>query len=303
MNEIIDTLKSQLEVKILSDTKLASIKRVYKGSAINPSQFPIFAIIPVDETVEGLYNGQLRTRKRIRLESIQHNLDQKKSMQASLTLSENLREQFKVDGDFYIVENDSPLNFSSDVGVISPSSQPLPFREGFLHISAFDVLYYCSQNPFKKIEGNNSSSTYQETNSPEFLEIIENTYRSVLTTGVFIEGVKSLKSFTLGSQITYPVMFITMDTHSTDRSFAGKSLVSREISVNYITKQPDPEKALTSNLVTMEQAKLVMFANSSWGGKAINSEFQSITFGQLVTDTELLYGSSLRFLASTLEKI
>jgi len=297
--ELLNGIQSLFSQQYADNSDFRSIKGNYKGAPRNPSKFPYTAIVPIQETHDGIYNGVIDTVRRVRIFAYTHHSKSRSAMRQSMGIIDNIKDKIFLpyEDHAYIKNKEGELTtFEFDFPNIQYSQQPYPWKNGFLQFSTLDIDFYSRERLVSNILNETPIETGQ-VNSKTITDAIYNTYKSYSME--FLSEVISFKDMSLTPQTNFPVLFLSLEDANYGRRFAGIDTVNLLFYINVLSRASKAPEALDQNIDIVEKAKEVLFANCDFGGKAIDYNYQKIEYGQLMGPGGLLYGSSLQFFVQT----
>jgi len=296
--ELLDNIQSMFSEEFNSSPDFRSIAGNYKGAPRNPGRFPYVATIPVQERNGGIYNGLINNIRRVRIFAYCHHNKSRSAMRQSMGIIDNIRALFNPHGDNTFITNKEGKNTTYELSfpAINYSQRPMPWRNGFLQYSTLDIDFI-SREPLLNGLLNEHPVERGFADSKTMADAIYNVYKSYSVE--FLPEVASFKDLTLTPQTNYPVIFLSLEDAVYSRRFTGIDTYNLLFYVNVLSRADNSAKALDNNMGIIDKAKQILFANCDFGGKAIDYEYRGVDFGQLISPSGLLYGSSLMFLVQT----
>lgn len=306
MSRILESSKQIVEEQVLPGGTLTSLRKVSFGPLRNPMAYPFVSILPLEERPYEILNGEIDNIRRIKIESWSHKKDSKSSMRSSLGIAEKLKDLFVVNAEKWLVPDPDTgvdMMFDVQIGEISPGSNPMPYRNGFISGASIEVDCFSRDDLHPGINGTSYSQMVQ-TDSKTLIDTIANTYKNYRTGAEnVLASTRSFKSFTLPPQAVYPVIFVGIERESRDHTFVGRDSILRSINVHVLNKLLDKEDALKQNLKIVDLCRRILFANKDFQGRAMHFDYRGIVYGQLTLGSQLLYGSSLNFDIQSFENL
>lgn len=306
MSRLLESLKQIVEEQVLPGGTLTSLRKVSFGPLRNPMAYPFVSVLPLEERPDEIWNGKINNIRRIKIESWSHKKDSKASMRSSLGIIEKIKDLFVVNAEDWLIsdpDTGESMMFDVQMGEISPGSNPLPYRNGFISGTSIEMDCFSRDDLHPSLNGVSCSQMVQ-TDSKTLIDTIANVYKGYRTGAEnVLASTRSFKSFTLPPQAVYPVIFIGIERENRDHTFAGRDSIFRSINIHTLSKLLDKEEALKQNLKIADLCRRILFANKDFGGRAIHYEYRGIVYGQLTLGAQLLYGSSLNFDIQSFENL
>ena len=306
MLTLLDNTEAIVETETIPAGTLPSIYNTYVGPKRNPPKYPFISIIPLTEFPASVNNGEIHNVRRVRIEAYSKSADSRAAMRASIGITEQIKNLFEVNApNWQIPDKDTgdPTVFDNVIGEIVPSDTSIPYRNEFIQMSSLDLECH-SKDPFHAGVDGTSSATFSQVDTKTLIDTITAVYKTYRTGAEdILSDIKGFRSFVLKPQMKFPLIFFGIEVHNRDHAFAGRDLVNREVSIYVLHKTGNYTTSLRRNLEIVELCRKIWFANKDFGGKVFNFTYSGITYGQITTDNELLFGSTLRFMTQTVDNL
>jgi len=296
--ELLDNIQLMFSREFSSSPDFRSLAGNYKGAPRNPTRFPYVSTIPVSERNGGIYNGLINNVRRVRIFAYAHKDKSRSAIRQAMGILDNIQDLFNPHkGDSFIINKQGEeTTFETAFSNISYSQRPMPWREGFLQYATLDIDFI-SREPLVRNLMNHSLVQRGFADSKTITDTIYNTYKAYAVE--LLPEVASFKDLTLTPQTNYPVVFLSLEDAVYSRRFTGIDTYDLLFHVNVLSRAHNSPLALDNNMGIIDKVKEILFANCDFGGKAIDYQYRGIDFGQLVSPSGLLYGSSLMFTVQT----
>lgn len=296
--ELLDNIQGMFDQEISSNPDFRSLSGNYKGAPRNPGRFPYIATIPVSERNGGIYNGLINNVRRVRIFAYAHHLNSRSAMRQAMGIINNIKRLFNPHEDrtYIINKQGDKTTFELAFANISYSQRPMPWKNGFLQYATVDIDFI-SREPLITELLNKTPVERGFADSKVITDTIYNTYKSYAVE--LLPEIASFKDLSLTPQTHFPVMFLSLEGAVYSRRFTGIDTYDLLFYVNVLSRAENSPVALDTNMGIMDKTKQILFANCDFGGKAIDYQYRGVDFGQLVSPSGLLYGSSLMFTVQT----
>lgn len=296
--ELLDNIQLMFSREFSSSPNFRSLAGNYKGAPRNPTRFPYVSTIPVYERNGGIYNGVINNIRRVRIFAYSHLDKSRSAMRQAMGILDNIQGLFNPhQGDTFIINKQGEeTTFEMAFSNISYSQKPMPWKNGFLQYATLDVDFI-SREPLLTNLLNHNEVQRSFADSKTITDTIYNTYKSYAVE--LLPEVASFKDLSLTPQTNFPVVFLSLEDAVYSRRFAGIDTYDLLFYVNVLSRAENSPVALDNNMGIIDKAKQILFANCDFGGKAIDYQYRGVDFGQLISPSGLLYGSSLMFTVQT----
>lgn len=307
MADLVADIASHIKDEVRTSGKLPSVRKVSTEPLVNPAVFPFITVTPVNEIPNGNRGDKIYNIRRVRIEMVAKKNDSKSALRQTMGLAEQVKEIFKVNAKDYKVPDRQSKSVETvmdlDIVAYETSSNPAPFRNGFIHTSSieleahsFDPLY---DNAY--IDSTERHAHVVPTDTKTVMDKFTEMIKNARTGTPILTDVRSLKSFTLPPQPVYPVVFISMEDESRDHRFAGKDAVDRVIGVNVFTKVKSRKKSLDRNVDLANRLRQIVLSYPDVKGTCYDMQYVGTNFGQITAGADLLFGSQLLFNTSSFD--
>lgn len=309
MADLIADVASHIKDEVRTSGKLPSVRKVSTEPLVNPALFPFITVTPVNEVPQGYRGNKLYMLRRIRIEMVSKKNDSKSSLRQTMGMSEQVKEIFKVNATDYKVPDRATKATDTvmDLEIVSieTSSNPAPFRNGFIHTSAIELeahsfdKIYTLDNPPTTSRALTAAATDTKTVVDKFTSFI----KAARVGSPLLPEIRSLKSFTLPPQPVYPVVFVSIEDESRDHRFAGQDSVNRTVGVNVFTKVKSRQKSLDRNVDLADRLRQIIMAYPDVDGTCYQMDYAGTNFGQITAGADLLFGTQVLFTTSSYESL
>ena len=279
---------------------LYSIKHLDVGPSINPPHFPVVSILPVSELFDAHYTSKLATNKRISIKAHSYHASSRSAIRSSIGIIQQIQDLFEVNGPGFLLPdtNGNPGARFVDIVGLQETEQQLPFNNGYIHTSSVDLLFSSLDTPMA-IDPVVSRGSLIDTDTKTMVDSVTTVLKKYnVGQRNLLSSVKSFKDYVLPPAANYPVIFVNLESEQRSHYYTGRDTIERNISINVITKIANKPESLQYNLGLIDYCKNIILANQAFDGKVIEMELDSISYGQVDSQGELLYGSSLSFWVS-----
>ena len=307
MADLVADIASHISDEVKTSGKLPSVRKVSTEPLVNPAVFPFITVTPVNEVNNGSRGDKIYNIRRVRIEMVAKKNDSKSALRQTMGLAEQVKEIFKVNAKDYKVPDRQSKSVETvmdlDIVSLETSSNPAPFRNGFIHTSAIELEAHSFDPIFANqyIESTIRNAHVVPTDTKTVMDKFADMIKTARTGTPILSDVRSLKSFTLPPQPVYPVVFISMEDESRDHRFAGKDAVDRTIGVNVFTKVKSRKKSLDRNVNLADRLRQVVLSYPDVQGTCYDMQYVGTNFGQITAGADLLFGSQVLFNTSSFD--
>ena len=306
--DLLDDVKAAIQKQVSVGGTLSSVKQVRVGPVRNPAAFPFISVVPIEERNSGIRNGIMINVRTVSIEVFAHKAKSKLSMRAALGMIEKVKDIFKLNAPLWQINEDGmvgndPTVYDTQIGAISHSDKPVPFRNGFIHSASLELICFSKDQLAPDITSSYNTYKVVACDAKTLVDNITIIYKKYKTGAqTILSNIKSFKDFTLPPVPAYPIIYIGIEGETRDHTHAGRDVIDRDISINILTKMGTREDSLRKNLNVANLCRQILIANNTFQGKVVHYDYDGILFGQLQGDRgELLYGSSLKFTTQNYE--
>jgi len=303
MAELLTNTKSILESFKVPSGLFESVVKINKGTLQNPIKFPFISILPVREVPVGYENNKLISTKAFRVEAWSHKTKSRAAMRSSLGIIENVKDIFMPSSTNWLIPDATTqvdTVFDLQVGGITSSQQPIPYRNGFVQSASITFDAWTKDEYLPNLAGN-TSANWTETTAKILLATVLSTIKTYSSSE--LSTIKSFKDFTLTPQALFPVVYAALEGEAREHTYAGIDTVDRTVMIHILHKMFDKEVSLTRNLAIAETIKEIMYANSDFGGIVSDFNYEGIEYGQLSAANVMVYGCTVECVLTSMEVV
>jgi hypothetical protein len=307
MIDLLKGVKKIINDEIGAAGTLSSVNKVTMYPERNPVGFPFITVLPVAEAPLEYYSGgKYRSLKTVSIQIYAHKADSKRAYRQALGLLDKATDLFEVETDDWLIPHiDTDIDQAIDTQVMEAvsSNQSVPYRNGFIQISSFDLGIEVEDDLHPDV-GGTSASTQIEADAKTVVDTITSTIKGYKTGAEdFFSHIDSYKSFTVPPTVTYPLIFVGIENENREHAHPGLDVVSRSISIYGIHKMTQGNDALERNLLLMEYIRQIIFANKDFGGISINTLYEGTAYRQSHSGRNMLLGSNVNLTIDTIDQL
>jgi hypothetical protein len=192
-----------------------------------------------------------------------------------------------------------PQVYTANIAEVGTEGQPQPFGNAFIHQAFIDIDFYTKDQLTRLQAVHAAQGSTGDTKT--IVDSIMESFKAYKSTELI--KVKRFKDLVLPPAGEFPMVYLNLLNEGRQHRFAGRDSVSREFQLIGITKKAEPEESLKSCLDLTDDLKQVLFANCTFGGKVVDYEYRGVSYGQLLTNPEMLYASTVEFTATSFENL
>ena len=287
MKTLLTDVKSLIK-EYADGTKNNNLKGIntFKRGILSSSKtvYPAITVIPMQEIiVQRRSNHKQLIRRDVQVESYRKGYDPKTSFRTLLDDEERIRNIFydsNYPTNYQFIDGTRPTVFNfkveryelepQDDGIIQGIKIPISF---YSYAAVSDYTKY----------------SQMESDTKDLGDLIKTTFKSdsnLSNVQFFFDNVIPPISLTQGVAICIKENNIIDDHYE-----LGRDLETREFHIYVWTKLSPFEGSLDLNLDNVENVKNILYSNSMWNGRSLNSQIIEINFG--INEQKMMYGSHL----------
>ena len=281
MKLLITDLKAVLQANIGSGNTLYGIKTVKRGILPPRNQYPLITILPLNERIVKRYsNRKVQVAREVQIVLVSPAVRGKEDIYKIQELADKTLDLLRDNTQVPDSVTSRQTTFWADFGSIAIDS-----GEGVE--ASFTATYYSHEFLEKRnISGEQTDDVAPVTLVQQIYNILNSAKSSDLSSvrEVFREDWGTIKRLLL------PSVTVVLESQDQRREWAGQDRLTETVQVKILSSVASAsDTTLLAHLDILEPLKDLIQAEGDWTNRVMNSEIQSIDFGQRLGNNDLQY--------------
>ena len=253
------------------------LKTIKKGSFLSQPVFPALSFVPQKESIIDVRgtSGDIVERL-INIEIYTLNVDTQKSKDDCLNLIEKIKNICKFNYSWPDGNGENPSCFDTRLGE-EALGDPIVF--GNKWVQKGTILLTCRSKEAR--ETATKPSGYVIGSAHEMEETLATALENNRQSGESLSSIRTLSRAELPMVPRFPAIVVSSEVEDIDQEReVGRYSPMRRFFIDIYTKQLDREDSIDECLTLTDSVKSILEINRHLGGRAIDSDMDSILFGQ-----------------------
>lgn len=280
--------------------RLRSVETIKLGVLMTTPNFPAIAIVPVTQQVTGIGTENVDIKRSIRFDVYTFKLDTEAAFNQCIgiinTLKTILRLSHTEKGGYVSEQSGEYTVYDMEISEATFDEQS-PYNNGFIQIGSI-LVSFLSKGKYYNIQPT-IDARWSSTQAKELMGVIKETLKAYKTD--LLSKVAHFKSGVLTPSLSYPIIYVTVDSEEIRKRFAFADEANRMFRILTISKMLDKEESLLENLDITDNVLKILYANSYFGERVFHIDQPLVEYGQIDLDNNTMFGSSISFLTKSIE--